>query len=164
MGVEWSARQNSHGRKSQFSIPDTLRFSSSSSFILTRLSGPCSRLTATQKIWQGQESNQVPMALQPGIVTTRQQRRSLSLSLSLYIYIYIYIYSAEVNKWRFEVLYGSVYCPDKKAWRTALMTSWQLAKHGDNFLLGSSASVRSPVSCELPNLSLREETESRGNR
>jgi hypothetical protein len=44
--------------------------------MLTRLSGPRSRPTATQKIWQHQESNPGPLGLQLGSLTTRPQRRS----------------------------------------------------------------------------------------
>jgi hypothetical protein len=40
-----------------------------------RLSGPRSRPTATQKMWQRRESN--PLGLQPGSLTTTPQRRSL---------------------------------------------------------------------------------------
>jgi hypothetical protein len=40
------------------------------------LSGPRSRSTATQKIWQRRESNPEPMGLQPGSLTTRPQRWS----------------------------------------------------------------------------------------
>jgi hypothetical protein len=40
------------------------------------LSGPRSRPTATQKIWQRRESNPGPLCVQPGSVTTRPQRRS----------------------------------------------------------------------------------------
>jgi hypothetical protein len=50
--------------------------SDSSSFILTRLSGPRSRLIATQKIWQRRESNSGPLVLEPGSLTKRPQRRS----------------------------------------------------------------------------------------
>jgi hypothetical protein len=46
-------------------------FPSSSSFILTRLSGSHSRPTAFQKIWQRQESKPEPVGLQPGTLTTR---------------------------------------------------------------------------------------------
>jgi hypothetical protein len=52
--------------------------SSSSSFILTRLSGPRSRPTATQKIWFHRKSNPGPLGLQPETLTTRPQRRSQS--------------------------------------------------------------------------------------
>jgi hypothetical protein len=41
-----------------------------------RLSGPRSRPTATQKIWQCQEPNPGPLCLQPGSLTTRPQRQS----------------------------------------------------------------------------------------
>jgi hypothetical protein len=40
------------------------------------LSGPRSRFTATQKIWQRRESNPGPLGLQPGSLTTRPQMRS----------------------------------------------------------------------------------------
>jgi hypothetical protein len=50
--------------------------SSSSSFMLTRLSGPRSRPTDTQENWQRRESNPGPPSLQPGSLTTRPQRRS----------------------------------------------------------------------------------------
>jgi hypothetical protein len=39
------------------------------------LSGPRSRPTATQKIWQQRESNPGPLCLQPGTLTTISQRR-----------------------------------------------------------------------------------------
>jgi hypothetical protein len=43
---------------SRLSGPEPLLFlPSSSSIVLTRLSGPCSRLTTAQKIWQRRESN-----------------------------------------------------------------------------------------------------------
>ena len=50
--------------------------SSSSSIDLTRPSGPCSRPTTTQKIWQRRGSNPGPLHLQPETLTTRPQRRS----------------------------------------------------------------------------------------
>jgi hypothetical protein len=50
--------------------------SSSSSVVLTRLSGPRSRPAASQKIWKRWESN--PGHLQPETLTIRPQRRSLS--------------------------------------------------------------------------------------
>jgi hypothetical protein len=50
--------------------------SSSSSFIFRRLSGPRSRPTVTQKIWQHWESNSGPLGLQPGTLTTRPLKRS----------------------------------------------------------------------------------------
>jgi hypothetical protein len=40
------------------------------------LSEPCSRPTATQKMWQHRKSNPGPLGLQPGSLTTRSQRRS----------------------------------------------------------------------------------------
>jgi hypothetical protein len=49
---------------------------SSSSFILTRLSGSRSRPTATQKMWQRRESNPGPLRMQPGTLATRPQSRS----------------------------------------------------------------------------------------
>jgi hypothetical protein len=50
-GEMWSMRRIPHGRWFQFSRPELLfLLSSSSSVTLTRLSGPCSRPTATQKI------------------------------------------------------------------------------------------------------------------
>jgi hypothetical protein len=48
---------------------------SSSSIVLTRLSGPRSRPTASREIWQWRESNPGPY-LWPGTLTTRPQRRS----------------------------------------------------------------------------------------
>ena len=45
-------------------------YSSSSSIDLTRLSGPRSRPTTTQKIWQHRESNPRPLYLQPETLTT----------------------------------------------------------------------------------------------
>ena len=51
-------------------------YSSSSSIDLTRLSGPRSRPTTTQKIWQRRESNPRPLYLQPETLTARPQRRS----------------------------------------------------------------------------------------
>jgi hypothetical protein len=41
------------------------------------LSGPRSRPTATQKIWQRRESNPRPLGLQPGSLITRPKRRSI---------------------------------------------------------------------------------------
>ena len=65
-----------HGRL-MFSRPEPLLFySSSSSIDLTRLSGPRSSPTTTQKIWQCRESNPRPLYLQPETLTTRPQRRS----------------------------------------------------------------------------------------
>jgi hypothetical protein len=64
---------------SRFSRPKLplLFLSSSSSILLTRLSGPRSSPTPSQKIWQSRESNQdLSLDLQPGTLTTRQQRRS----------------------------------------------------------------------------------------
>ena len=55
-------------------------YSSSSSIDLTRLSGPRSRPTTTQKIWQRRESNPKTLYLQPETLTTRPQRRSLKLT------------------------------------------------------------------------------------
>jgi hypothetical protein len=40
------------------------------------LSGPRSRSTGTQKIWQRRKSNPGPLGLQSGTLTTRPQRRS----------------------------------------------------------------------------------------
>jgi hypothetical protein len=72
-----SAQRIPHGRESQFSGPETLL-----SFQIARhlssqgLSGPRSRPTATQKIWQCGKSNLGPLGLWPGSLTTRPQRRS----------------------------------------------------------------------------------------
>jgi hypothetical protein len=51
------------------------------------LSGPRSRPTATQKIWQCPESNPGPLGLQSGTLTTRPQRRPC-----IYRHKFIYIY------------------------------------------------------------------------
>jgi hypothetical protein len=60
-----------------FSRPEPLLFLPSTfSFMLTRLSGPRSRLTVTVKIWKRQKSKTEPLCLQPGALTTRPQRRS----------------------------------------------------------------------------------------
>jgi hypothetical protein len=48
--------------------------SGSSSFILKMLSGPRSRPTATQKMWQPRESNPGPQGLQPGTLTAKPLR------------------------------------------------------------------------------------------
>jgi hypothetical protein len=49
---------------SRFSVPEPLLFHSSSSLIvLTRLSGPRSRPTTSQKIWERRESNSGPLDL-----------------------------------------------------------------------------------------------------
>jgi hypothetical protein len=56
-GVAWSALI-------RFYRPEPLLFhSSGASFILTRLSGPCSRPTTSQKIWSRWESNPGPLDL-----------------------------------------------------------------------------------------------------
>jgi hypothetical protein len=41
------------------------------------LGGPCSRPTATQKIWYRREANPGPLGIQPETLTTRPQRRSI---------------------------------------------------------------------------------------
>jgi hypothetical protein len=62
---------------SGFSRPQPLLFLlNRSSFMPTGLSGPRSRLTATQKIWQCWETNLGPLGLKPGTLATRPQRRS----------------------------------------------------------------------------------------
>jgi hypothetical protein len=74
------------GRNLGFLDPEPLLFhSSSSSVILTRLSGPRSRPTISQKIWQPRESNPGPLDQQPGTLTTRPKGRSNS---NLYFDIY----------------------------------------------------------------------------
>ena len=50
---------------------------------LTRLSGPRSRPTTTQKVWQRRESNRRPLYLQPETLTTRPERRSLPFITTL---------------------------------------------------------------------------------
>jgi hypothetical protein len=55
---------DSPGRYSRFSRPEPLLFIPvSSSVVLTRLSGPRSRPTASQKIWKRRESNTGPLDL-----------------------------------------------------------------------------------------------------
>jgi hypothetical protein len=44
------------------------------------MSGPRYRSTATQKIWQCQESNPGPLGLQPGSVASRPERRSIQFT------------------------------------------------------------------------------------
>ena len=76
-GVTWSAQRIPTAVNLCLSNLDHyLFYSSSSSIDLTRLSVPCSRPTATQKIWQRRESNPRPLYLQPETLTTRPQRRS----------------------------------------------------------------------------------------
>jgi hypothetical protein len=61
----------------QFSRPEPLLFFQVAPHLSSQgLSGPCSRPTATQKIWQRRESNPGLLCLQPGSLTTRSQRRS----------------------------------------------------------------------------------------
>jgi hypothetical protein len=61
----------------RLSRPEPLLFlPSSSSVVLTRLSGPRSRPSTSQKIWYRRESNPGPLYLQPGTLSTRPQRRS----------------------------------------------------------------------------------------
>jgi hypothetical protein len=74
-GVSHGQRGGSH-TVINFSFLDRSRYflSSSSSFILMRPSGLCSRPTATQKIWQCRKSNPGPLGLQPGSLAARPQR------------------------------------------------------------------------------------------
>ena len=74
--VTWSAQRIPRPLISVFWTGAATFYSSSSSIDLTRLSGPRSRPTTTQKIWQRRESNPRPLYLQPETLTTRPQRRS----------------------------------------------------------------------------------------
>jgi hypothetical protein len=66
-----------YGRWSQFSRPEPLLFFLVAPHLSSQgLSGLRSRPTATQKIWQRQESNPGPLSLQLGSLGTRPQRRS----------------------------------------------------------------------------------------
>ena len=76
-GVTWSAQRIPRPLISVFWTEAATFYSSSSSIDLTRLSGPRSRPTTTQKIWQRRESNPRPLYLQPETLTTRPQRRSI---------------------------------------------------------------------------------------
>ena len=65
-GVTWSAQRVPTAVNLCFlDLEPLLCYSSSSSIDLTRLSGPRSRRTTTQKIWQRRESNPGPLYLQP---------------------------------------------------------------------------------------------------
>jgi hypothetical protein len=76
-GVVWSAQWISTAVNLDFLDPESrLLHSSSYSVTITRLGGPRSRLTASQKIWYRWESNPGALDLQPGTLTTRPQRRS----------------------------------------------------------------------------------------
>ena len=76
-GVTWSAQRFPTAVLiSVFQTGAATYYSSSSSIDLMRLSGPRSRPTTTQKIWQLRESNPRPLYLQPETLTTRPQRRS----------------------------------------------------------------------------------------
>jgi hypothetical protein len=68
-----------------------------SSFIRTRLSGPRSRSTTAQKIWQDPESNPGPVGLQPGTLTTRPQRRSRFKVIHIIISIQYHVKEATVR-------------------------------------------------------------------
>jgi hypothetical protein len=58
-----------------FSRPEPLLFFQVAPHLSSQgLSGPRFRPTATQKIWQRQESNPGPLVLQPRSLTTRPQR------------------------------------------------------------------------------------------
>jgi hypothetical protein len=71
--------------QSRFYKPEPLLFhSSSSTVILTNLSGPRSALIASQKIWQRRETNPGPLGVWPGARTIRPLRRSLKCRVKLY--------------------------------------------------------------------------------
>ena len=78
MGVTWSAQRVPTAVSLCFLDGSRYFFYSSISSIdltrLTRLSGPRSRPTTTQKIWQRRESNPGPLYLQPETLTTRPQK------------------------------------------------------------------------------------------
>ena len=77
-GVTWSAQRFPTAVLiSAFQTGAATFYSSSSSIDLTRLSGPRSRPTTTQKIWQRREQNPRPLYMQPETPTTRPQRRSV---------------------------------------------------------------------------------------
>ena len=69
-GVTWPAQRIPTAVNLCFLDRSSYFFSSSSSVDLTRLSGPRSRPTTTQKIWQRRESNPRPLYLQPKTLTT----------------------------------------------------------------------------------------------
>jgi hypothetical protein len=69
------------------------------------LSGPRSRTTATQKIWQRRESNPEPLGLHPRSLTTRPQKRSVSTQLHrLLKYIFKCTCATKFNIQKFQIL------------------------------------------------------------
>jgi hypothetical protein len=76
-GVAWSAQRIPTVANLEFLYPEPLFLhSSSSSFIFTRLNGPCSRPRTSQKIWWRRESNLGSMDFYPGTQNTTPQMRS----------------------------------------------------------------------------------------
>jgi hypothetical protein len=114
--VAWSAQRiPTRTLISVFLDPEPLLFHLSSfSFSLTRLSGPRSIPTTSQKIWQRRRTNPGPLNLYPGNLTTRTQRRSNVCYLVTIMFV-MRVNSQNVHsncelKHKMDITYISWYC------------------------------------------------------